>query len=96
MISDYETHNGWRIDLSGLTDRQRAFLSQAQALVTAGIPWAEFQNFYIKPDSAVWFIGGDPDAGRLDRAIVITEPLYLVLQDMDMRLGARHGKFRLS
>lgn len=94
MDTTYTNRKGEVFDLSELTDKQRAFLAQAQQLVAQGVAWDAFQNFYLSKKSAVWFEGGDPKAERLATTKVTRSPLYRILQDMAGNLGVEQGYLR--
>lgn len=94
MKTTYTNRKGEEFDLSTLTDKQRAFLAQADQLVAQGLAWDAFQNFYLAKKSAIWFEGGDPRAARLVTTKVTRSPLYRILQDMAGELGVEQGYLR--
>lgn len=90
----YELHSGEVLDLSALTDKQRAFFERADRLFSQGAPWSDFQNFYLQRQSAIWFNGGDPRSERLPTSQVTRSPLYRAVKDMGLRLGVAQGYLR--
>lgn len=90
----YEMHSGEVLDLSAMTDKQRAFFDRAERMLSRGAPWSDFQNYYLQAKSAIWFNGGDPRAERLPTTQVTRSPLYRAVQDMGLRLGVAQGYLR--
>jgi hypothetical protein len=92
----YETYDGQQIDLAVLNPIETEFLAQATEIVGKGAKWAEFQNFYVRPESPIWYVGGNEANGRLPGEQVPTGTLALVLTDMWLRLGEQQGMLRLT
>jgi len=76
--------SGLQIDLSGLdADGQRFYRSAIEQL-HANVDWLDFEGFAFSFGSPVF------NASR-DRKKVLSDPLYLVLKDIWLRLGIRQG-----
>jgi hypothetical protein len=93
-METYLSREGEFLDVSMLTDREYAFLEQARRLVAQGVAWDAFQSFYLDEFSPIWFIGGDPQAGRLENTKVMRSRLYRILRDMASTLGLEQGCLR--
>ncbi len=76
--------SGLRIDLSGLDSERKQFYQLAIAKLEANVPWLEFENFAFSFNSPVF------RASR-NRREVLSDPLYLALKDIWLRLGIRQG-----
>ncbi|MBX3466154.1 MAG: hypothetical protein KF878_04545 [Planctomycetes bacterium] len=83
MKSRYETLTGRLVDISGLTPRERSALSALQA------------EFASNPASdafaATWTRKVFPLLSRLPAEQRPSHPLYLVAQDLELRLGVAQG-----
>ena len=76
--------SGLRIDLTGLdADRQR-FYRLAMEQFHANVDWLEFENFAFSFGSPIF-------KAVHDRQEVLTDPLFVVLKDIWLRLGIRQG-----
>jgi hypothetical protein len=76
--------SGFQIDLSGLDGERKKFYQLAIAKLDANVPWLEFEDFAFSFNSPVF---GD----SRDRREVLSDPLYLALKDIWLRLGISQG-----
>lgn len=76
--------SGLRIDLSGLDSERKRFYQAALEKLDEDVAWLEFEDFAFSFGSPVF------KASR-NRREVLSDPLYLVLKDMWLRLGIRQG-----
>ncbi|MNX77455.1 hypothetical protein D3C86_1089980 [compost metagenome] len=93
-METYMSRRGEAFDLGALTETEQAFLNQARHLIAQGVAWETFQRFYLDKQSPIWFVGGDPQAGRLENTKVMRSRLYCILQDMAGNLGLEQGYLR--
>ena len=76
--------SGLQIDLSGIdADRQRFYRSAIEQL-HANVDWLEFEGFAFSFGSPIF-------KAVHDRQDVLTDPLFIVLKDIWLRLGIRQG-----
>jgi hypothetical protein len=84
MMRYHNPDSGLRINLNDLdADRQRFYRSALEQL-HANVDWLDFENFAFSFGSPVF------KASR-DRQEVLTDPLFIVLKDIWLRLGIRQG-----
>jgi hypothetical protein len=76
--------SGLRIDLSNLDTERKRFFQSAVEMVDRNIDWLEFEGFAFSFGSPIF-------KASHDRQEVLTDPLFLVLKDMWLRLGIRQG-----
>lgn len=76
--------SGLRIDLSHLDQERKRFYQSAIEQLEANIDWIDFENFAFSFGSPVF-------KSSRDRQDVLSDPLFLVLKDMWLRLGIRQG-----
>jgi hypothetical protein len=76
--------SGLRIDLTGLDGDQKSFYRSAMEQLEANVDWFEFEDFAFSFGSPVF-------KSSRDRKEVLTDPLFLVLKDIWLRLGIRQG-----
>lgn len=76
--------SGLLIDLASLDyDRKRVYHSAMEQL-DANVDWFEFEDFAFSFGSPVF-------KSSKDRREVLTDPLFLILKDIWLRLGIRQG-----
>lgn len=76
--------SGLRIDLTSLDADQKDFYQSAIEQLDANVDWIDFENFAFSFGSPVFKLSRD-------RQEVLTDPLFLVLKDIWLRLGIRQG-----
>jgi hypothetical protein len=83
----YTTLDRRVIDLTNLTDEERAYFDRSYEAYEAGITWDRFNDLVAGLSNPLVRAAG----GRVTRA-VWDHPLYQALRDLDDRLGIRHGE----
>src|SRR5436190_5437716 len=73
-----------RIDLSNLDSERKRFYQSAVEKFDHNVDWLEFEEFAFSFSSPVF-------KTSRNRREVLSDPLYLVLKDMWLRLGIRQG-----
>ena len=73
-----------RIDLSNLDSERKRFYQSAVEKFDHNVDWLEFEEFAFSFSSPVF------KASR-NRHEVLSDPLYIVLKDLWLRLGIRQG-----
>jgi hypothetical protein len=73
-----------RIDLTGLDADQKRFYRSAMEQLEANVDWFEFEDFAFSFGSPVF-------KSSNNRQEVLTDPLFLVLKDIWLRLGIKQG-----
>jgi hypothetical protein len=73
-----------RIDLSGIDAERKRFYQLATEKLHKNVDWLEFEDFAFSFGSPVF-------KSSKDRQEVLTDPLFLVLKDMWLRLGIQQG-----
>lgn len=76
--------SGLQIDLSHLDSERKRFYQSAIEKLDQNIPWLEFEDFAFSFGSPVF------RASR-NRREVLSDPLYVVLKDIWLRLGISQG-----
>jgi hypothetical protein len=76
--------SGLRIDLTTLNADQKRFYQSAIEQLDANVDWIEFENFAFSFGSPIF-------KASHDRQEVLTDPLFIVLKDIWLRLGIRQG-----
>jgi hypothetical protein len=76
--------SGLQIDLSRLDSDRKRFYQSALEKLDENVPWLEFEDFAFSFGSPVF------RASR-NRKEVLSDPLYVVLKDIWLRLGIRQG-----
>jgi len=76
--------SGLQIDLSHLDSERKHFYQSALEKLGKNVPWLDFEDFAFSFGSPVF------RASR-NRREVLSDPLYVVLKDMWLRLGIRQG-----
>src|SRR6266576_1010088 len=76
--------SGLQIDLSHLDSERKRFYQLALGKLDENVPWLEFEDFAFSFGSPVF------RASR-NRREVLSDPLYVVLKDIWLRLGIRQG-----
>lgn len=76
--------SGFQIDLSYLDSERKRFCRLALEKLDENVAWLEFEEFAFSFDSPVF------RASR-SRQEVLSDPLYLVLKDIWLRLGIMQG-----
>ena len=76
--------SGLKIDLGGLDAERQRFYRLAIEQLHANVDWLDFEEFAFSFGSPVF------KASR-DRQEVLTDPLFIVLKDIWLRLGIRQG-----
>jgi len=76
--------SGLQIDLSHLDRDRKRFYQSALEKLDENVPWLEFEDFAFSFGSPVF------RASR-NRQEVLSDPLYVVLKDIWLRLGIRQG-----
>jgi hypothetical protein len=76
--------SGLRIDLSGLDADRKRFYHSAIEQLDANVDWLEFEGFAFSFGSPIF-------KASHDRKEVLTDPLFLVLKDIWLRLGIQQG-----
>lgn len=86
----YTTRNDQTIDLSPLSDLQRAWVSEAQSRAAKG-GWSAFDVWATQPQSPMWWEGGRAGGRRLPVNELRESALWLVRLDISARLGLAEG-----
>jgi len=76
--------SGLQIDLTGLDADRKNFYRLAVEQLDANVDWLEFENFAFSFGSPIF-------KASYDRQDVLSDPLFIVLKDMWLRLGIRQG-----
>jgi hypothetical protein len=76
--------SGLRIDLTGLDADRKRFYQSAMEQLDANVDWLDFEGFAFSFGSPIF-------KASYDRQEVLTDPLFLVLKDIWLRLGIRQG-----
>jgi len=76
--------SGLRIDLSNLDTERRRFYQSAIEMLDRNVDWLEFEGFAFSFGSPIF-------KASYDRQEVLTDPLFIVLKDIWLRLGIRQG-----
>src|SRR5947208_9213929 len=76
--------SGLRIDLSALDAERKRFYQSALEMLHKNVDWLEFEDFAFSFGSPIF-------KASHDRKEVLTDPLFLVLKDIWLRLGIRQG-----
>jgi hypothetical protein len=76
--------SGLRIDLTGLDADRKNFYQLAIEQLDANVDWLEFESFAFSFGSPIF-------KAAYDRQEVLSDPLFLVLKDIWLRLGIRQG-----
>ena len=76
--------SGLRIDLSGLDEERKRFYQSAIEMLDRNVDWLDFEGFAFSFGSPVF-------KASHNRQEVLTDPLFIVLKDMWLRLGIRQG-----
>ena len=76
--------SGLRIDLTGLDKERKRFYRSAIEQLDANVDWLEFEGFAFSFGSPIF-------KASYDRQDVLSDPLFLVLKDIWLRLGIRQG-----
>jgi hypothetical protein len=76
--------SGLRIDLNGLDADRTSFYHLAIEQLDANVDWLEFEGFAFSFGSPIF-------KASHDRQEVLTDPLFIVLKDIWLRLGIRQG-----
>ncbi len=76
--------SGLRIDLSNLDTERSRFYQSAIEMLDRNVDWLEFEGFAFSFGSPVF-------KSSRDRQKVLTDPLFLALKDIWLRLGIRQG-----
>ena len=85
--STYLSLDGRVLDLSALTDEQRAFFARCWQAYQANMPWSTFADLATSPDNPLV-----RDAGGWVTRIVYDHPLFRAVSDLEDRLGLRQGE----
>lgn len=72
------------IELSSLTESERAFYEKAVRQFQRNADWVSFDEFLFSPKSPIY-------ARRRSHLEVLRDPLYLALRDMWLQLGVQQG-----
>jgi len=80
----FNRDSGLQIDLSDLDRDRKRFYQSALEKLDENVPWLEFEDFAFSFGSPVF------RASR-NRQEVLSDPLYVVLKDIWLRLGIRQG-----
>jgi hypothetical protein len=76
--------SGLRIDLSNLDTERKRFYQSAIEMLDRNVDWIDFEGFAFSFDSPIF-------KASYDRQEVLTDPLFIVLKDIWLRLGIRQG-----
>jgi hypothetical protein len=76
--------SGLRIDLTRLDADQKHFYQSAIEQLDANVDWIDFENFAFSFGSPFFKLSRD-------RQEILTDPLFIVLKDIWLRLGIRQG-----
>ncbi|MGH9557001.1 MAG: hypothetical protein ACRD2Y_14375 [Terriglobales bacterium] len=77
------------VDLGGLAESEKRFFALAQERFRAKADWLAFDEFAFGMNSPVYARNGA-------RTVVISNPLYLALEDMWIELGVAQGRIGAS
>jgi len=89
MRMTYTTIEGVVLDLTGLSDEERAFFDCCVAAYRAGTAWATFMNMVRGMENPLLRATG----GVITKA-VYEHPLYRAARDLEDRLGIQQGFLR--
>jgi len=76
--------SGLRIDLSKIDIERKRFYQSAVEMLDRNVDWIDFENFAFSFGSPIF-------KASYDRQDVLSDPLFIVLKDMWLRLGIRQG-----
>jgi hypothetical protein len=80
----HNVESGLQIDLTALDAERKRFYQFAIEKLDRNVDWLEFEDFAFSFGSPIF-------KAVHDRKEVLTDPLFLVLKDMWLRLGIRQG-----
>jgi hypothetical protein len=76
--------SGLRIDLSNLDTERKRFYQSAIEMLDRNVDWLDFEGFAFSFGSPIF-------KASHDRQEVLSDPLFIVLKDIWLRLGIRQG-----
>lgn len=85
----HTTSTGQVLDLSGLTRTELAYYERCHNAYLDGMTWEEFSQFAYSPENPVMEHGRITPRG-------VDHPLFRAILDMEVRLGARRGYFKVN
>ena len=83
----YTTLEGQVLDLSGLTDEERAFLDRCVVAYRGGLSWITLSNMVTGAENPLVLATG----GWVTQA-VMDHPLYQAVSDLEDRVGIAQGR----
>lgn len=87
----YTTMKGTVLDLSSLSDEEKAHFERCVAAYRAGASWAVFMNLVRTVENPLL-----KETGGIVTQAVWDHPLYQAVRDMEDRLGIKQGHLRAS
>jgi hypothetical protein len=83
----YTMLDGRALDLSGLTEEERAYLARCYAAYRAGMAWEQFGYLAVGPEHPLL-----RETGGVVTPGVWAHPLYQAVRDLEDRLGIQQGE----
>jgi len=87
----YTTLKGKVLDLSSLSDEEKAHFERCAAAYRAGVSWAAFMNLVRTVENPLL-----KETGGIITEAVWNHPLFQAIRDMEDRLGIQQGHLRAS
>jgi len=87
MKKFHETLENKKIDIKALSEREHEFLKKVKKYYSKRPDWNVFSNYWLKEGQKIW--------GGVQKREVVNLPVFLICQDLEVRLGIEQGKTRL-
>lgn len=87
MNKSYVTLENSNINIRLLSEQEYEFLRKVKRYYSEKPDWNVFSNYWLKEGQKIW--GGRP------KKEVVDLPVFMICQDLEMRLGIEQGKTRL-
>lgn len=87
MKKFYETLENNKIDIKALSEREHEFFKKIKKYYSKMPDWNVFSNYWLKEGQKIW--------GGMQKREVVNLPVFLICQDLEVRLGIEQGKTRL-
>ena len=86
MKKCYETSENKKIDLKALSEQEYEFLKKVKEYYSKKPDWNVFSNYWLREGQKIW--------GGKQKREVVNLPVFLICQDLEVRLGIEQGKTR--